>query len=98
MKLLIALLAISAYGESICGKRFSTPDTAIIEISCFKDLDITQVRIIAKYGAAVEAILGIQYRLGKIIQVFDGSSRAIIDFYGVDHQELPTVNVLMRKE
>lgn len=108
--LLMAALAVAAKAESICGKKYSTPD-ADIQIICVDwpklaalGLPIppvlvaqTQVFIYPRVeGRWAEITLGGDVAAARIIPSQAGPV-AGWSFDGVDFQELPEVYILVRK-
>lgn len=109
--MLLAVLAASLSAESICGKKFTTPEGHEVVIACVnwpamaKFMPVpagtparTQVWVYAKSGTAMRVLPA-----GKVDPVFgdlnraaDGSIVGKIEYDGIDHTELPDVQVLSK--
>ena len=108
--LLLAALCVAAKAESICGRKYTTPD-AEIQIICVPwgklaalglpmeagKKDQTQVFVYPRVeGRAVEITLGEETQVTRIIPSQAGPVAGWA-FDGTDYETLPEVFVLVRK-
>ena len=105
---LAAIAAASMNAESICGKTVTTAEGITMQIACI-DYDalrkvgvpippglsaVTQVYIDVENGLGAAGVLSGQERIEFARKQNDGVRRAILVFDGIDHQELPVVEIV----
>lgn len=108
-KLVLAAIAAGCMNaETICGKTVTTAEGVTMQIICV-DWDalrkvglpippsqgpVTQVYIDVEAGLGAAAVLGGQERIDFARTQNDGKRRAILVFDGIDHEQLPVVEIV----
>lgn len=105
--LLCFLVTATAYADTICGQKASTPETESIEIACLDWPKLsaffpvptgtpaqTQVLIFPKFGDAVRVNLAGVVKFVDVAKDSGGRLVARVDFAGIEFVKMPEVKVL----
>ena len=105
--ILLAVAVLAASAETVCDKKWSTPETHQVHAVCvdFQSLaqwmpvppgtkPQTQIFMTVKWGDAVRVKLRGEVKFSDVNKMPDGSLSAAVSFDGIDHEELPEITIL----
>lgn len=95
IKALLLGAALTLQAETICGKKYSTPEFHEIHIQCLPDIKQTRVVGRPKFGRAFEMSLPGQDWLVGTWKDEHGVTWTGVYFHGTEHEELPRITVLV---